>query len=496
MKSECEELERQCDTLQEKESDLEQRNATLHEECARTMRELAEVTSERDSLVSEKFSLQLQVEKTEHSTQELRRMVDKASSELAVQARQLQVLQGDLRMATRRADEAEKIQKDLQLEGTNLMRSLDEMRPKIVELTSEKLDLTEEVESLQRALRDREDTINELTSSLDDARGEIEKTDDQWQQKWKEHAQTVVASSKMQAAHTELQDQLDNALQSLRNLESQRASQRQELVRNSSEIEHLNSKITGQREELSALKRESEYQRVSEVYTLVFPTPSLNDKFLLQNQLRDVLDQARQEIETLRYELRAKEEESEQGPRSLDDEFVATLRQQHALELSTAQSQLRAFEDSVFDAEAKAHTFQKQIVFLEEQLRQARSTSHVSRSFSPAPSRPASRNEAELRRSSFSSHRSHVASPLSRVVLDQELSPETMHKRKVSLSMLKARMESEMTVQPPSRALSPVYSLPGSSRPVSPVIGHRRPQFLDDSHVFWCSSCRGDLVIL
>lgn len=117
LKSECEELERQCDTLQEKESDLEQRNATLHEECARTMQELAEVTSERDSLVSEKFSLELQVEKTEHSTQELQGMLDNASSELAVYARQLQKLHGDLRIATRRADEAEKIQKDLQLEG-------------------------------------------------------------------------------------------------------------------------------------------------------------------------------------------------------------------------------------------------------------------------------------------------------------------------------------------------------------------------------------------
>lgn len=272
LKSECEELERQCDTLQEKESDLEQRNATLHEECARTMQELAEVTSERDSLVSEKFSLELQVEKTEHSTQELQGMLDNASSELAVYARQLQKLHGDLRIATRRADEAEKIQKDLQLEGTNLMRSLDEMRPKIVELTSEKLNLTEEVERLQHALRDREGTISELTSSLDDARSEIEKMDDQWQQKWKEQAQKVVASSEMQAAHTALQDQLDDALQSLRNLESQRASQRQELVRKSSEVEKLNSTITGQSEELSALKKESEDQRVSEVYTLVFPT--------------------------------------------------------------------------------------------------------------------------------------------------------------------------------------------------------------------------------
>lgn len=270
MKSECEELEQQCHALQEKESDLEQRNAALHEECARTMQELVEVTSERDSLMSEKFSLQRQVEKTEHSVQELRGMLNQASSDLAVQARQVQTLQGDIRTATRRADEAEKIQKDLQLEGTNLMRSLDEMRPKIVELTSEKLNLTETVESLQRTLRDREGAISDLTSSLDDARSEIEKKNGQWQQKWvqheKEHAETVAASSEMQATHAELQDQLDDALQSLRNLESQRASQRQELVRNSSEIEQLNAIITGQRDEFSEL----ENQEISEVYILAF----------------------------------------------------------------------------------------------------------------------------------------------------------------------------------------------------------------------------------
>jgi hypothetical protein len=201
----------------------------------------------------------------------------------------------------------------------------------------------------------------------------------------------------------------------------------------------------------------------------------------------------------LRSQLHAKEEECEQlqsnptseKPRSLNDEFVDSLRQQHALDLSAAQSQIRALEDSVFGAEAKAHALQKQVVFLEDQLR------HGGRSFSPV-SRPASRNETDLRRASFGSHRTTNLAP-SRPIFDHELSPETIHKRKISLSMLKVRMESEMVPLPPSRALSPVQSVPGSSRPTTPTIeevNHRRPQFLDDSHVFWCSSCRGDLVIL
>ena len=204
----------------------------------------------------------------------------------------------------------------------------------------------------------------------------------------------------------------------------------------------------------------------------------------------------------LRSQLHVKEEECEQlqnnstsgKPRSLNDEFVDSLRQQHALDLSAAQSQIRALEDSVFSAEAKAHALQKQVVFLEDQLR------HGPRSFSPV-SRPASRNETDLRRASFGSHRNTNLAPssLARPIFDHELSPETVHKRKISLSMLKVRMESEMVPQPPSRALSPVQSAPGGSRPTTPTMEeviHRRPQFLDDSHVFWCSSCRGDLVIL
>ena len=76
------------------------------------------------------------------------------------------------------------------------------------------------------------------------------------------------------------------------------------------------------------------------------------------------------------------------------------------------------------------------------------------------------------------------------------MSLETLHKRKVSLSMLKARIDSEVksvSSQPPSRALSPVYS----DTDPHPVAPHYRPQFLNETHdVFWCHSCNGDLVIL
>jgi hypothetical protein len=234
------------------------------------------------------------------------------------------------------------------------------------------------------------------------------------------------------------------------------------------------------------------------------------------------LEQAQNEIESLRSEMASKTTEVEQlrqnqaispngSPLSLNEEMLNSLRQQHALDLSASQSQIRALENSVFDAEARAHTLQKQVHNLEAQLALARPSSRLGqRSFSPNHvSRPSSRvqSHSELGRSSFSSSQRPPA--LSRSIFDQNLTPETRHKRKVSLNMLKARIESEVAgIGPPSRALSPVDSQPDldASSQAEPSHhhhqhhhmkgSHRRPQFLDESHIFWCSSCSGELVVL
>lgn len=228
------------------------------------------------------------------------------------------------------------------------------------------------------------------------------------------------------------------------------------------------------------------------------------------------MEQAQNEIESLRLELTSATSELEQlrqiqssssqnDPQpSLNEEMLNSLRQQHALDLSASQSQIRALENSVFEAEARAHGLQKQVHTLEAQLAQARPSSRLGqRSFSPNHfSRPASRvqSQSEPGRSSLSSQRP----PLSRSIFDQGLTVETRHKRKVSLSMLKARIESEVAANTglPSRALSPVDSHSGSESPSKAEIPnhhqrkHHHPQFLDESHVFWCSSCTGELVVL
>lgn len=234
---------------------------------------------------------------------------------------------------------------------------------------------------------------------------------------------------------------------------------------------------------------------------------------LQQDEEQGFLERAQNEIEYLRAELNTRDEEIEQlrevvnspqseAPRSLDDEMLGSIRQQHALELSAATSQIRSLENTIFDKDTAIHALQKRLNTVEEQLRPL---SRLAQRPSPGPSRPASRaHDNELRRSSFGSHRpGHLPTPLSRTVFDQAMTPETLHKRKVSLSMLKARIESETKALTHTPSLSPVQDTENPrTRPTSTVADHHqqhhihRPQFLDESHVFWCHSCTGDLVIL
>lgn len=172
--------------------------------------------------------------------------------------------------------------------------------------------------------------------------------------------------------------------------------------------------------------------------------------------------------------------------------MLNSLFQKHALELSAATSQIRLLENSIFDKDSAIHELQKRIKSYEKYM------DHVNPS---VPTRPISRtsNYNEFSRLTSSDHRPSLPSPLARTIFDETMTPEAFHKRKVSLGMLKARMESEAKVQTsqfPSRALSPLQSDSRSSRPSSVVGLNHRPHFLDETHVFWCHACSGDLVIL
>jgi hypothetical protein len=157
------------------------------------------------------------------------------------------------------------------------------------------------------------------------------------------------------------------------------------------------------------------------------------------------------------------------------------------------QSKIRDLESSLFDAEAQNHALQKQIATVQEQA-----------PLVPRPTVPDSRRPSAHGHHPDRMPPQRVPSktvPIPRTVLDQGLSPEVRRKRKVALSMLKARIDSELAAAsalsspPPSRALSPDAS--GHTHPETEGVGADvRQQFLDESHIFWCHRCTGDLVVL
>jgi hypothetical protein len=63
------------------------------------------------------------------------------ATELVDNSRKLQSAQAKLRWAIQRAEESEKIRKDMQAESAHVVRSLEEERPKIIDLSNEKAKL-------------------------------------------------------------------------------------------------------------------------------------------------------------------------------------------------------------------------------------------------------------------------------------------------------------------------------------------------------------------
>ncbi|EIW87103.1 hypothetical protein CONPUDRAFT_43820 [Coniophora puteana RWD-64-598 SS2] len=531
VKNEKEALEKQirehtgnADSWKSKHSELEKTYSSVSEE-------LKSIKREREELLEEKSSLQSQVDFNRNVVKQLQQKISDVSSELAASDRTLQSTQTELRISTRRAEDAERVQKDLQSEGSGLMRSLEEMRTKTVDLTSEKLQLTDRLLALEKGQRERDDIIAQLEESLSEESrtgSEVARLLEETRSRGEKEKMSSAASlNDLQRAYGEIQDELEAARDAARAFETERQSLRQVEARSTQAIERLKADLSQAQADFMDASREVEkYRRV-------------------HDDQREFIERIQVEMESLKADLAAKDEElshaassfadevddPNSGPgsgsggahgkehgrsNSLDKELLGSLRQQHALDMSNAHSTIRALETAVFDAQAKAHNLQKTVTSLEDQLTQLRtaaatasSSSRTPRPFSPggtssgsAPSRPSSRAIEAGRRPG--AHRSSASSfgvsTSPRTVFDVGLSPETRHKRQVSLSMLKARIESEAAARPPLSASSSLASIP---EPATEKGEHqhahqhaRRAQFMDESHVFWCNSCSGDLVIL
>lgn len=507
MKSEREDVEARLRQRESAEEELRKLHADMERKHAFAQESLASLTAERGNLLQDKASLQTQFDNSQGTVAELQQKLTQVATELTNSARQLRQVQSDLKAATHRAEEAERIQKELQEEGVGLMQSLNEMRPKIVELTDVKVELGERIEGLERDLRSRDDVISHLETTLNELRQERERNDEEKLQLDAKLERELLTSSQsnaeLQRAYEEAQTESEQLRASIRSLETDRQHSHQLASHHSDEIEKLTGVLQTHVEQASALRRELEEVKHA------------------REEADEFLERARGEMEVLRSEIASKDEEIEHlrealpdastpsGAHSLDDEMLYALKQQHSLEISAAQSHIRELETTIYETEAQVHSLQKHIAALEGQL--ARSSSGNSQ-HPPLPARTPARNidrSDELRRASFHSHRSTQLPPASAVPSAFEgLSPETRHKRRVSLGMLKARIDSEVAAssnasRPSSRA-SPAQKSTGlptvvePASPTSPIHSHtpRRPQFLDEAHIFWCHSCQGDLVIL
>lgn len=239
----------------------------------------------------------------------------------------------------------------------------------------------------------------------------------------------------------------------------------------------------------------------------------------------------------------AAEEAANEDDKAVNQERLTQLQDQHALELSTAKGQIRKLESAVFEAEKANSTSQ------------LKGQSHaLTPSFAPITDIPLTmlrslsavhelQTEMETLRSSLaqsartlslptSGNSSSVVSPsrasstnpfdhLSSRPVDADLPASSRHARKVSLSMLKARMDTGPGGGPRKVSTGAMSALTvdeeeegGAHRadPVAlsatktgaPPISNARPsgprmvthQFSDRDGIIWCPCCVGDLIVI
>lgn len=470
--------------------------------------------AESDKLQSANEKLTAEAKKNNDALSELSRKVSVEGGKAALQEKKLKSLQNEISAAHRRAEDAEHAHKGLQNENVGLMASLNEMRPRVMALTEEKLNLTEHIEKMEDSRYALEKTVGALEEAAEEARARYEALEAEKLalETSRDHDQEGMAQEMERhlQAISQTEEELQSALKSVRDLESERAIHRQAVERYQNEMDRLDAELADLRAQYTTLQDDfSIAQNARE-----------QDAAVLEES-HGVVERANAEVEALRNELFSKEEELEQlkaetnqpsakTPRghqrssSLDKEMFES---DGTFELSEARSKIRTLETTVFQEQAKAHNLRKQVSSLEEELHKVRRTSR-SRQATPSIHSPAT---------------SHADLPVS-TALDSALPADVRHKRKISLSMLRARIDGEAALshaspRPGLRKISsnlgtmaeeeasehemdenyPLRNDPGpSDLSLIPIkrSGRPRPQFLDDSHVFWCSCCRGDLVVL
>jgi myosin protein heavy chain len=192
-------LESKLQKVATSKSEWSSKSLSLEHELASTRVQLCKVEAEYKDLSEEKLKYKQEAEANENTSKLVKEQLTQATSTITAITRQLQHTQNELKNTLRRAEDAETLQQSLQSEGTNLMRSLDEIRPKIVELTGARLDLSEMVENLESDLRNRDLTISQLENDLNETRDNLEQSDVYWKNKVAQGEQQVADAEKATA---------------------------------------------------------------------------------------------------------------------------------------------------------------------------------------------------------------------------------------------------------------------------------------------------------
>ena len=539
-----------------REAELIQRQATLEQELSSTQHELTTLSSSLEDTEHSRAKLETQLNSSEAAFASVQEQFAHASSELASHARQLHAAIGDASAAQRWAEQAEQAQRSLQAENSGLLAQLEEVRPKVVSLSNRNAEAEERIWEAEKKVRTLEGHITKLETQIarhieaeEDAKAQLVSVESE---KLREIEKYRADLRDLQEAYSSVVRELEQAKEHGMRLEKEHEAHRAALSAKDRDQDRWRTEAESRAAEAAAAMTELSAQRQTEEDTIA------------------IVERAQAEIESLRDQLALREDEltrlREDAPsssssrphsphqerqQSLNQEMLSAVRQQHALDLSTAHSRIRTLETEVFEAQAVAHTFQRRVAALEDELTQLRA-----RAISDTPGRstpPFARGSSfyggeDSRRHSFSSSRPHTPSLLrprivARPVYDQNLSAETRHKRKVSLSMLKARIESERAAvqhassssalgsprsslvrglsnmaiaeadesvekdgggqtprtgsdNRPRSVTSDTHSQSRSNLDLFIGKGKHAAHFLDESHVFWCHSCRGDLVVL
>lgn len=523
IKSERDDFEEQLSERKDVEAEWNAKHDTLSSSLEESQASVTKLAAENERLKGDHSKLQTQNNTTQQSLLTLQNRLVQLTSDHQHATRHLTSAQSELTAAGKRVSQAEETVKNLQKENTQLMENLEEVRAKVVELNGDKVELAEQVESLGRALKSRDETIAGLEATVEQSNVKLAEVQAEHaktlQQVNRQRTELEKSNAEQQDGYATLQTELEESQKAVKELTADRTSLRSQIHQLEGEFGRLREVHDGLQSEKETLRQE------------------LDERAKGGDEVGAMLQTTREEIESLRTDLALKDEEllrakalleeanlrasrlnspTASSGTNLNEEIMEAQAQQHALELSTAQSQIRTLETTLFQEQAKTHSLQRRITTLEDELHTTKvqvataashkptsprisSINNLRRVSSPTP--PVGRNSGELQRRSVSS----TYRPVTQIpVLDESLSADVRHKRKISLGMLKARIDSEMALKVPL-ALTPsnvgtprlgTLSELNESSPRASKKGVQLPQFGDETHVFCCAACQGDLVIL